>query len=42
MTLYTRFAAHLDAALDALLASGDLPAGLGGRGGDYAALAPLV
>ncbi|MEN3746144.1 arginine--tRNA ligase [Sphingomonas sp. HF-S3] len=28
MTLYTRFAAHLDAALDALVASGDLPAGL--------------
>ncbi|MES2055038.1 MAG: arginine--tRNA ligase [Pseudomonadota bacterium] len=29
MTLYTRFAAHLDAALDTLVASGDLPAGLG-------------
>ncbi|MCA1199958.1 arginine--tRNA ligase [Sphingomonas sp. R647] len=28
MTLYPRFAAHLDAALDALVASGDLPAGL--------------
>ncbi|WP_034156700.1 arginine--tRNA ligase [Sphingomonas sp. ERG5] len=28
MTLYTRFAAHLDAALDTLVASGDLPAGL--------------
>ncbi|PJI90155.1 arginine--tRNA ligase [Sphingomonas koreensis] len=28
MTLYTRFAAHLDAALDALVVSGDLPAGL--------------
>ena len=28
MTLYTRFAAHLDAALDALVAAGDLPAGL--------------
>lgn len=28
MTLYTRFAAHLDAALDALVASGDLQAGL--------------
>ncbi|MFL9841421.1 arginine--tRNA ligase [Sphingomonas sp. ST-64] len=28
MTLYTRFAAHLDAALDALVASGALPAGL--------------
>ncbi|MBX3594306.1 arginine--tRNA ligase [Sphingomonas sp.] len=28
MTLYTRFAAHLDAALDALVGSGDLPAGL--------------
>ena len=28
MTLYTRFAAHLDAALDALVESGDLPAGL--------------
>jgi len=28
MTLYTRFAAYLDAALDALVASGDLPAGL--------------
>ena len=28
MTLYARFAAHLDAALDALVASGDLPAGL--------------
>ncbi|MDQ2893215.1 MAG: arginine--tRNA ligase [Pseudomonadota bacterium] len=28
MTLYTRFAAHLDAALDALVATGDLPAGL--------------
>jgi arginyl-tRNA synthetase len=28
MTLYTRFAAHLDAALDALVASGDLSAGL--------------
>ncbi|CAN5631914.1 arginine--tRNA ligase [soil metagenome] len=29
MTLYSRFAAHLDAALDALVAAGDLPAGLG-------------
>lgn len=28
MTLYARFAAHLDAALDALVASGDLPGGL--------------
>ncbi|MCW3835833.1 arginine--tRNA ligase [Sphingomonas canadensis] len=28
MTLYARFSAHLDAALDALLAAGDLPAGL--------------
>ncbi|MEG3179466.1 arginine--tRNA ligase [Sphingomonas sp. LT1P40] len=28
MTLYIRFAAHLDAALDALVASGDLPSGL--------------
>lgn len=28
MTLYSRFAAHLDAALDALVAAGDLPAGL--------------
>ncbi len=28
MTLYVRFAAHLDAALDALVAVGDLPAGL--------------
>ena len=28
MTLYTRFADHLDAALDALEAAGDLPAGL--------------
>ncbi|ATY31905.1 arginine--tRNA ligase [Sphingomonas psychrotolerans] len=28
MTLYVRFAAHLDAALDALVAAGDLPAGL--------------
>ncbi len=28
MTLYIRFAAHLDAALDALVASGDLPGGL--------------
>ena len=28
MTLYARFAAHLDAALDALVASGALPAGL--------------
>ncbi|MBB3911306.1 arginine--tRNA ligase [Sphingomonas desiccabilis] len=28
MTLYARFAAHLDAALDALVASGDLPEGL--------------
>ncbi|MDB5711181.1 MAG: arginine--tRNA ligase, partial [Sphingomonas bacterium] len=28
MTLYTRFAAHLDAALDALVAAGDLPTGL--------------
>ena len=28
MTLYTRFAAHLDAALDTLVAAGDLPAGL--------------
>ena len=28
MTLYNRFAAHLDAALDALVAAGDLPAGL--------------
>jgi len=28
MTLYTRFAAHIDAALDALTATGDLPSGL--------------
>lgn len=28
MTLYYRFAAHIDAALDALVASGDLPGGL--------------
>ena len=28
MTLYARFAAHIDAALDALVASGDLPGGL--------------
>ncbi len=28
MTLYSRFAAHLDAALDALVAAGDLPTGL--------------
>ncbi|WP_242137695.1 arginine--tRNA ligase [Sphingomonas sp. TREG-RG-20F-R18-01] len=28
MTLYTRFAAHIDAALDALVAAGDLPADL--------------
>jgi arginyl-tRNA synthetase len=28
MTLYARFAAHLDAALDTLVAAGDLPAGL--------------
>ena len=28
MTLYTRFAAHIDAALDALVVAGDLPAGL--------------
>ncbi|MEG3149977.1 arginine--tRNA ligase [Sphingomonas sp. ZT3P38] len=28
MTLYTRFAAHLDAALDTLVTQGDLPAGL--------------
>ncbi|MDQ2878613.1 MAG: arginine--tRNA ligase [Pseudomonadota bacterium] len=28
MTLYTRFAAHLDAALDILVAAGDLPGGL--------------
>jgi arginyl-tRNA synthetase len=28
MTLYIRFAAHLDAALDTLVAAGDLPAGL--------------
>ncbi|WP_033920834.1 arginine--tRNA ligase [Sphingomonas sp. 37zxx] len=28
MTLYTRFAAHLNAALDALVAKGDLPGGL--------------
>jgi len=28
MTLYTRFAAHLDAVLDTLVAAGDLPAGL--------------
>ncbi|MBX3564224.1 MAG: arginine--tRNA ligase [Sphingomonas sp.] len=28
MTLYARFAAHIDAALDALVASGDLPAGV--------------
>ncbi|MBN8814241.1 MAG: arginine--tRNA ligase [Sphingomonas sp.] len=32
MTLYTRFAAHIDAALDALTANGDLPGGLA-RGG---------
>ncbi|MGK6321213.1 arginine--tRNA ligase [Sphingomonas sp. DT-204] len=32
MTLYARFAAHLDAALDALAASGALPAGLERRG----------
>ncbi|WP_066551215.1 MULTISPECIES: arginine--tRNA ligase [unclassified Sphingomonas] len=31
MTLYTRFAAHLDAALDALVAAGQLPAGLDRR-----------
>ena len=29
MTLYTRFASHLDAALDTLTANGVLPAGLG-------------
>jgi arginyl-tRNA synthetase len=29
MTLYTRFAAHIDAVLDALEAAGDLPTGLG-------------
>jgi len=28
MTLYARFAAHLDAALDTLVAAGDLPAGM--------------
>ena len=28
MTLYSRFAAHVDAALDALVAAGDLPAGV--------------
>ena len=28
MTLYARFAAHLDAVLDALVAEGSLPAGL--------------
>jgi arginyl-tRNA synthetase len=28
MTLYTRFAAHIDAALDALTVAGDLPSGL--------------
>jgi arginyl-tRNA synthetase len=28
MTLYTRFAAHIDAALDTLVAAGDLPADL--------------
>src|ERR1700742_2362588 len=28
MTLYSRFAAHLDAALDTLVAAGGLPAGL--------------
>ncbi len=27
MTLYTRFAAHIDAALDTLVAAGTLPAG---------------
>ena len=31
MTLYTRFAAHLDAALDQLVAAGTLPAGLDRR-----------
>jgi arginyl-tRNA synthetase len=31
MTLYTRFAAHLGAALDSLVASGDLPEGLDRR-----------
>ncbi len=31
MTLYTRFAAHIDAALDALVATGDLPADLNRR-----------
>ncbi len=31
MTLYHRFAAHIDAALDALVASGDLPSGLDRR-----------
>ena len=31
MTLYTRFAAHIDAALDALVAAGDLPEGLDRR-----------
>ena len=31
MTLYTRFAAHLDAALDALTAAGTLPGGLDRR-----------
>ena len=31
MTLYARFAAHLDAALDALVAAGDLPEGLDRR-----------
>ena len=28
MTLYTRFAAHMNLALDALVLAGDLPAGL--------------
>src|ERR1044072_7953288 len=28
MTLYARFAAHLDTVLDSLVATGDLPAGL--------------
>ncbi len=32
VTLYAAFAAHLDAALDALVASGDLPGGLERRG----------
>jgi arginyl-tRNA synthetase len=31
MTLYTRFAAHIDAALDALIANGTLPGGLDRR-----------